>query len=62
MPPKDNQVIIDALKSKYFELCKDERIGSNPEMTQAIDNLEQAIRELIKKDKAAQEKKAKSGK
>jgi hypothetical protein len=49
MPPEDNKIIIETLKLKYFELCREEKIGSNPEMTKSIDNLELAIRELIKK-------------
>lgn len=46
---EEPDVVIDALKSKYFALAASEVIGATPLITQKLDNLESAIRELSKK-------------
>lgn len=46
--PKDD-VVVGALKKRYFEVISKERIGSTPELTSEADKLEAAIRELTQK-------------
>jgi hypothetical protein len=43
-----NQVIINALKSKYFELALKENYPKTPELTKELDTLESSIKELLK--------------
>lgn len=48
-PPKEllqNDAVISALKSKYFDLLKKEKIPNTPELTKEIDNIENAIKAL----------------
>ncbi|MDO8610995.1 MAG: hypothetical protein Q7R95_10730 [bacterium] len=49
-PSPENDIIISTLKKKYFDLAAKENIGLTPEITKEIDNLEEAIKELIKKN------------
>ena len=44
-----SKVIINTLKSKYFELAAKEDIGKTPELTKEIDELESEIRKAVTK-------------
>lgn len=52
-----SKLIIDTLKSKYFELAAKEDIGKTPELTKEIDELESEIRKAVAK---AEKKKTKN--
>jgi hypothetical protein len=41
---EQSDVVMDALKARYFDLCAKEDIGNTPELTKQIDELESAIR------------------
>ena len=43
-----NDAVISTLKKRYFELASKENIGITPDITKEIDNLENAIKELLK--------------
>lgn len=43
--------VIDALKRRYFDVVSKENIGKTPKLTQEADHLEQAIKELMAKQK-----------
>jgi len=43
-----SDVVIETLKSRYFELAAKEDIGKTPDITKEIDHLEAAIKELSK--------------
>ena len=43
-----DDIVLDALKSKYWTQIKKEDIGKTPEITKELDHLEEAIREFQK--------------
>ena len=46
----DDDIVIKALKEKYFAIVSKENIGHTPDLTKQADNLEAAIRKLTKKE------------
>lgn len=44
-----SKVILNTLKSKYFELAAKEDIGKTPELTKEIDELQSEIRKAVAK-------------
>lgn len=52
-----SKVILNTLKSKYFELAAKEDIGKTPELTKEIDELQSEIRKAVAK---AEKKKIKN--
>jgi hypothetical protein len=57
-----SKLIIDTLKTKYFELAAKEKIGHTPELTKEIDELELEIRKAVAKaDKKKLKNKSESG-
>jgi hypothetical protein len=52
-----SKVILNTLKSKYFELVAKEDIGKTPELTKEIDELQSEIRKAVAK---AEKKKTKN--
>lgn len=48
-PNIKDKTILDALKSRYFELVSKEKLGESLELTQQIDILENEIKNLSKK-------------
>ncbi len=52
-----SKVILNTLKSKYFELAAKEDIGKTPELTKEIDELQSEIRKAVAK---AEKKKTKN--
>jgi len=49
MKNKDD-AIVSALKKRFFELCLREQYPHTPSLTQEIDHLQTAIREMLSKD------------
>jgi len=47
--PLHSDVVIDALKRRYFDVVSKERIGETPKLTAEADQLEKAIREVQRK-------------
>lgn len=47
-PAISDDVVVQTLKKKYFELAKIEIIKETPQITREVDNLEEAIRGLTK--------------
>jgi hypothetical protein len=52
-----SKLIIDTLKTKYFELAAKEKIGQTPDLTKELDELELEIRKAVAK---AEKKKLKN--
>lgn len=48
---EEEDVIVTALKNKYWELIKKERIPGTPEITKNLDKIEKQIKELQKQQK-----------
>lgn len=52
-----NEILLSALKARYFELISKERYPDTPNLTKEADELEGAIKELQKKVKDDENKK-----
>lgn len=46
MTPDAKKLALDTLLADYWELAKKERMGKTPEITEKLDRLQAAIREL----------------